>query len=564
MNLQLKRKLFLLVFGLVVVTLTTSLSLIFVKQKASSNATSSETIFPVANGQTVTTLDYSGLNIKSVSDIYQTATQTKIAQEIKQLEASQTYSFDKMLVLANPYLTNTTGLYLHFSTTKATKISYTVKSKGTSTFSQTLYNPNGTYAKNHTYQLIGLIAGQENTITITAMDQNGQKETKTFTYTPNKLRGSDQNQLKVTKGTSKTKLSSGLYAVIGDKSLKTRNTYLVDNNGYIRAEIPTINYNSLRLIQTNNKLYLAVDDDQLVTLDRLGQVVQSYSLKDTNFKLHHDFAVDSQGNIIALATDTKLKASEKRVEDQIIKIDATSGQVSRLLDFKDLLGDLYKTATGIETLTNNKGYRDVIHANSIQLTKDDQVIISSRETSTIMKISNLTSQPKLDYFISDPSIWQGIGTYSNLLLNKVGNFTSQAGQHSVTYIPTETAGVYYLEMFNNNSAIMNSRTNFSWANYPNSGGATSSNDYQSSYYKYLVNENTGSYQLVKKISLPYSPFISSVQTKDNNVVTDSGMTATFAEYDADGKLIQSFETTDSTKFIYRVYKYDFNNFYFAN
>ena len=562
MHLQLKRKLFLLALSLVGVTLTTSL--IFVKQKASSNATSSETILPVANGQTVTTLDYSDLNIKSVSDIYQTATQTKIAQKIKQLEASQTYSFDKMLVLANPYLTNTTGLYLHFSTTKATKISYTVKSKGTSTFSQTLYNPNGTYAKNHTYQLIGLIAGQENTITITATDQTGQKETKTFTYTPNKLRGSDQNQLKVTKGTSKTKLSSGLYAVIGDKSLKTRNTYLVDNDGYIRAEIPTSDYNSLRLIQTNNKLYLAVDDNQLVTLDRLGQVVQSYSLKDTNFKLHHDFAVDSQGNIIALATDTKLKASEKRVEDQIIKIDATSGKVSRLLDFKDLLGDLYKTATGIESLTNNKGYRDVIHANSIQLTKDDQVIISSRETSTIMKISNLTSQPKLDYFISDSSVWQGVGTYSNLLLNKVGNFTSQAGQHSVTYIPTERAGVYYLEMFNNNSAIMNSRTNFSWANYPNSGGATTSNDYQSSYYKYLVNENTGSYQLVKKISLPYSPFISSVQTKDNNVVTDSGMTATFAEYDADGKLIQSFETTGSTKFIYRVYKYDFNNFYFAN
>lgn len=562
MYLQLKRKLFLLALGLVVVTLTASL--IFVKQKASSNATSSETILPVANGQTVTTLDYSDLNIKSVSDIYQTATQTKIAQKIKQLEASQTYSFDKMLVLANPYLTNTTGLYLHFSTTKATKVSYTVKSKGTSTFSQTLYNPNGTYAKDHTYQLIGLIAGQENTITITATDQDGQKETKTFTYTPNKLRGSDQNQLKVTKGTSKTKLSTGLYAVIGDKSLKTRNTYLVDNDGYIRAEIPTINYNSLRLIQTNNKLYLAVDDDQLVTLDRLGQVVQSYSLKDTDFKLHHDFAVDSQGNIIALATDTKLKASEKRVEDQIIKIDGTSGQVSRLLDFKDLLGDLYKTATGIETLTNNKGYRDVIHANTIQLTKDNQVIISSRETSTIMKISNLTSQPKLDYFISDLSVWQGVGTYSNLLLNKVGNFTSQAGQHSVTYIPTETAGVYYLEMFNNNSAIMNSRTDFSWTNYPNSGGATASNDYQSSYYKYLVNENTGSYQLVKKISLTYSPFISSVQTKDNNVVTDSGMTATFAEYDADGKLIQSFETTGSTKFIYRVYKYDFNNFYFAN
>ena len=51
MNLQLKGKLFLLVFGLAVVTLTTSL--IFVKQKDSSNATSSETILPVAKSEPV-------------------------------------------------------------------------------------------------------------------------------------------------------------------------------------------------------------------------------------------------------------------------------------------------------------------------------------------------------------------------------------------------------------------------------------------------------------------------------------------------------------------------------
>lgn len=70
MHLQLKRKLFLLVFGLAVVTLTTSL--IFVKQKASSNATSSDTFLPVANGQTVTTLDYSDLNIKSFRWNYST------------------------------------------------------------------------------------------------------------------------------------------------------------------------------------------------------------------------------------------------------------------------------------------------------------------------------------------------------------------------------------------------------------------------------------------------------------------------------------------------------------
>ena len=555
-----KRTLLLTLCGLLAVSCGYFLST--TKQKANSSENNTSFTLPTANGDTVKTLDYSSLNISSVSSIYDSNVQAKIAKQIKQLETNNTYDFNNMLVLANPYLTNTTGLYLHFTTSKATQVSYTINSSGTTSFSQTLYNPNGTYSKEHSYQLIGLIAGQKNTITIKATSQDGQTQTKTFAYTPNKLRGTSNNQLKVTKGTSKTKLSSGLYAVIGDKSLANRNTYLVDNNGYIRAEIPTINYNSLRLVQADNKLYLAINDNQIVALNRLGQMVKSYSLAKSNFKLHHDFALDSQGNIIALATDTNLKKTEKRVEDQIIKINGQTGEVSRLLDFKDILAPLYQTATGIETSTNNKGYWDVIHANSIQLTKDDQVIISSRETSTIMKISNLTNQPKLDYLIADESVWQGIGDYSKLLLNKDGDFTSQAGQHSVNYIPTETAGVYYLEMFNNNSAVMSSRPNFSWDNYPNTGSASTSDDYQSSYYKYLVNENTGSYQLVQKISLPYSPFISSVQTKNTNVITDSGMVGTFAEYDSSGKLIASFETTGQTNFIYRVYKYDFTNFYF--
>ncbi|WP_010580742.1 aryl-sulfate sulfotransferase, partial [Liquorilactobacillus vini] len=124
-------------------------------------------------------------------------------------------------------------------------------------------------------------------------------------------------------------------------------------------------------------------------------------------------------------------------------------------------------ATSLETETSNKGYHDVIHANTIQLLNDNQILISSRETSTIMKISDLETKPKLDYLIADSSVWQGIDNYSNLLLKKETNFVSQAGQHSVTYTPTSQKGIYYLEMFNNNSAIMNSRPSFKWTNYPN-------------------------------------------------------------------------------------------------
>lgn len=54
------------------------------------------------------------------------------------------------------------------------------------------------------------------------------------------------------------------------------------------------------------------------------------------------------------------------------------------------------------------------------------------------------------------------------------------------------------------------------------------------YYKYLVNEND---------------------------VIDSGFAGVFAEYDAEHNLIASY-TMDVEKFIYRVYKYSFDGYYF--
>lgn len=54
------------------------------------------------------------------------------------------------------------------------------------------------------------------------------------------------------------------------------------------------------------------------------------------------------------------------------------------------------------------------------------------------------------------------------------------------------------------------------------------------YYKYLVNEND---------------------------VIDNGFAGAFAEYDAEHNLIASY-TMDVEKFIYRVYKYSFDGYYF--
>lgn len=109
-------------------------------------------------------------------------------------------------------------------------------------------------------------------------------------------------------------------------------------------------------------------------------------------------------------------------------------------------------------------------------------------------------------------------------------------------------------MFDNNIGVSETRPDFDWSVID--GVQTSASDGTTSYfYKYLVDETDGSYQLVEKFKLPYSGYVSSVQEIDGNIVADSGMQGIWGEYDSDHKLIRSF-TMEKESFIYRVYKYD--------
>lgn len=68
--------------------------------------------------------------------------------------------------------------------------------------------------------------------------------------------------------------------------------------------------------------------------------------------------------------------------------------------------------------------------------------------------------------------------------------------------------------------------------------------------------------LVESFDVPYSAYVSSVKNYQNHIIVDSGQQATFAEYTSSGKMIQRFTQKTDTKYLYRVYKYDFKNYYF--
>lgn len=246
-------------------------------------------------------------------------------------------------------------------------------------------------------------------------------------------------------------------------------------------------------------------------------------------------------------------------------VDATSEQVKLLLDTEDVLPNIKNIATQEENGgLNYSGTTDLdwIHVNSFDFVDDDSLILSSREQSSLIKVSNIYEKPELDYIIHYGTLYKGSG-YEDKLLTRKGNLVAPAGQHTVTVEKDNSLpdGQYYIYMFNNNYGRATAFPEFDWSSYKDLSPSSNPKTGTSYYSKYLVDEKNGTYTLAQEFKLPYSSIVSSVQHLDGNIPYSSGRSKIFGEYDKDGNLIKSFRY-DAQQFSYRVLKYNFKGFYF--
>lgn len=490
---------------------------------------------------------------EKIKKTYNAEEQQKIADELEKKKESQEYTLSNMLIEYNPFGTNTQSLYVYFETDSAVKVSYTihVKEDDIADFSRNrnVYQDEE-YQKEHEFQVIGLIPDTENTITFYITNEDGSTDTKEIVYEMGSLYGEEAVQLDTDVKQSADKLEDGLYVVLGNDSTSMDFMYYYDNNGVLRGEVPLLGYRSHRLIFDENSMYYSISEKKMAQVNRLGQVTKVYDLG--NYKLHHDYVFDENGNMLILATDT----TQDSVEDIVLKLDVNSGEVTEVLDLGDLFGEYKKTC-----VKNSSDELDWMHINTIQYIGNGSVLLSSRETSTIIKVDNIYDGPVVSYMIGEKDFWKDT-SYVSLLLNKKGDFTIQGGQHTITYETDESLadGQYYLYMFDNNIGISETRPDYDWSSI---GLKVSSavDGKNSKYYKYLVDENEGTFELVDSFKVPYSGYVSSAQETGDNVLVDSGLKGTFTEYDADHKAIVTYKM-DYEKFIYRVFKYKFDGFYF--
>ncbi|BAQ29324.1 aryl-sulfate sulfotransferase [Bifidobacterium catenulatum subsp. kashiwanohense] len=137
-------------------------------------------------------------------------------------------------------------------------------------------------------------------------------------------------------------LGDGLYAILGNDSDEQDFMFYYDTHGVLRGEIPVLYYRSHRLLFDDDGLmWFSASTHHMAAMNRLGKLEKIYD-PGSDYILHHDYAMDANGDIVLLATE--MGRDDNAVQDQVIKLSTSTGSVTRLADFGELFAG-YKAST---------------------------------------------------------------------------------------------------------------------------------------------------------------------------------------------------------------------------
>lgn len=476
-------------------------------------------------------------------------------QSLKEL-SGVSWTATTPLAVLNPFGTGSNGLYLYFETDMATKVTYTVHVEGgdISDFTADAADISGQeFTKTHEFQLIGLVPGETNQVTLTITGQWGKtRQIVTFTVDMPDTSSGYSTRLEVEEGDSDQAQADGLLAMMRVNGYLGYG-FFFDNDGILRYEMVLEGYGLDRLLFDGDEIITCVSSSKLARIDGLGRVTQVYRLD--GYDLHHDIGFGDDGEVLALAE----VSGGETVEDRLLSIDLDTGAVTELVDFSQLMEPYFETTRPVgpgDDFFWQAGEWDWLHLNSVQyMAEDDSVIVSSRETSAIIKVTGLHSTPTVDWLAGDERFWEDTA-YADLCLTQDGDFVPQYGQHCVEYYADgEEDGVYYLALYNNNYWSLNS-LDFTLEVADSVGtDLYGTGDETSQVYIYRIDENARTYALVSSFDVPYSSIVSNASPCGDNWVVNSGVAMVFGEYDSEGKLIRQY-TYNCTMQNYRTFKYD--------
>ena len=476
-------------------------------------------------------------SFENEKEIYDVKKSAQIREELERMKKKNTYSIDRPLWAYNPFGTNELSLYLYFKTAVGYSVKYTVhvEEKEIPDFTRNLYSNKGECIEEHEYLITGLVPGVKNYILISLYDAKGNMEKQViYSIKPSISEDSIQTRLSGIEGKSAKKLANGLYFFLG------KDIYVYDNSGVLRGVLPRVNSSTANLLLVENQMVYNYTDNAFAFVDNLGQVHKTYTLD--GYKIAGDFTYDGYGNLFVLASSNKAETTK----DRIVTVNLKDGEQKERVDFAKIFPDMKKKAS-----KGNEDKLNWLNLNSIAMVGSDSVVVSSKELSSIIKLSSLNSvRPSVDYILSQDTVWKDSG-YEDLLYAKTtleeGDklFKSQFGQSSLAIVKDIAPEQYYITMFNHNYGNSSTRKDINWSEVEGVGTAEEEGS-ASKYYKYYVDEEEAAYMLSDSFNVLYSREGSAFAYEDHLVVNVSDAKK-MLEYDSDGRVIRGLSYKETVK-----------------
>jgi hypothetical protein len=482
--------------------------------------------------------DYENLILQSSTatgdDIYSVAYQEGALNQLITIKGSKAFTIDNPLFIQNPFGTNPNGLYVYVGIpSQKVRISYkiSVPTESIPDFGESLYF-NRTVGTEVEGQIIGLIEGQRNKVVLIVTDLNGNLISKKAYFFDIASTHEMETKLNTQYGNQPT-FTRGLFSFFHKDGVNSSFLFY-DNHGVLRANIPT-KYQSekAKVLQVKNEIFYAIKENEYILLNNLGNVIKRYTW-DGHGKLFDCDYDDINNKVIFLANTDSDSMISRGVELNILK-----GGWKEIIDFATLLSH------GKSEINKDEGKeKDWLDLSSIKLINGKDILVCSRELSTVFRINNLYTGPVIRWLVSEDKKWYG-KQYQSYLLSELGEATAKTSIDSMYYGTNRrlSEGQFYLSFINYDTTDAGNNTKYS------------------AFYKYFIEDSQNRYRLIQKIAFPYHKGNCSSMLYGNHIILSLDAEKQFIEYDEKGNTIATYQIGNGKAF-YKVFKNTMDRYWF--
>jgi len=339
--------------------------------------------------------------------------QAKIDENLLAELNSGGYTFNDPLLVVDPYDSSPLTAIVLFKTTDSVSIKIHIEGKTSSTSIDYLIEEASTV---HMIPIYGLYSNTLNQVTLTSINtQNEKIEKELMIQTEPLIEELSTNKLNVYK--SNEEMSPGFtfsYESGNNRPFKAA----FDENGDYRWFLSK-EYTVMGNFNKGKSLFVTFGDafgkTFIIEMNYLGKLLNVYF---SPYGAHHDLEIE-QDHLIVLGSNNY----PNTIEDLVYQIDTTSGQITKTLDYKNIMirtrffGVLYSNM-------------DWLHMNAVVENKG-KLIVSCNYQSTILKND---WEGNIEWMLGDPRYYPT--KYASYFLKPIGeNFRYNYNQHAVEVLP---------------------------------------------------------------------------------------------------------------------------------